>query len=232
VAKPAIVKIMVAESERGDTLFMPDVGTARTDFPGGSAAALYQSVRALLGLPARTRLFHCHDYPPAGRDPQWESSVAQQCAHNIHIRDGVSRAQFVTARESRDATLAPSKLILPALQVNILAGALPPAEANGVAYLKIPVNMPQPSSPQPLAAPYTPSQQHKWTCDAIAQGVVIIARSSRRTLCFRLLAWRPLPQTQSAARAQTRRPPQPSPQPLRLVEFIAQQLCVLVFIIH
>lgn len=124
----------------GDTLFMPDVGTARTDFPGGSAAALYQSIRRLLALPAPTRLLHCHDYPPAGRDPQWESSVAQQRASNIHVRDGISEAQFIAARESRDAVLAPPRLILPALQINIRAGALPPTEDNGVAYLKIPVN--------------------------------------------------------------------------------------------
>lgn len=124
----------------GDTLFMPDVGTARTDFPGGSAAALYRSIRRLLDLPVSTRLLHCHDYPPAGRDPQWESTVVRQRASNIHVRDGISEAQFIAARESRDATLAPPRLILPALQVNIRAGTLPPAEDNGVAYLKIPVN--------------------------------------------------------------------------------------------
>lgn len=124
----------------GDTLFMPDVGTARTDFPGGSAASLYRSIRRILALPEATRLLHCHDYPPASRAAQWESSVAEQRAANIHVHDGVSEAQFVAARQARDATLPPPKLMLPALQVNIRAGELPPAESNGVAYLKIPVD--------------------------------------------------------------------------------------------
>lgn len=124
----------------GDTLFMPDVGTARTDFPGGSARALYRSIHRLLALPGSTRLFHCHDYPPHGRVPQWESTVAQQRAQNIHVHDGVLEAQFIAMREARDATLAAPTLILPALQVNIRAGQLPPAEDNGVSYLKIPLN--------------------------------------------------------------------------------------------
>lgn len=124
----------------GDTLFMPDVGTARTDFPGGSARSLYRSIRRLLALPGATRLLHCHDYPPEGRGPLWESSAGEQRATNIHVRDGVSEAQFVALREARDATLPPPRLILPALQVNIRAGELPPAEDNGVSYLKIPVN--------------------------------------------------------------------------------------------
>lgn len=124
----------------GDTLFMPDVGTARTDFPGGSAQALYQSIRRLLALPGHTRLLHCHDYPPSGRSCLWESTVADQHALNIHVHDGVSQAQFVALREARDATLPAPKLILPALQVNIRAGQLPPAEANGTSYLKIPIN--------------------------------------------------------------------------------------------
>ena len=124
----------------GDTLFMPDVGTARCDFPGGSAHALYQSVRKLLALPPATRLFMCHDYPPTDRPVAWQSTVAEQRAHNIHMHDGVSEADFVALRTARDATLEMPTLILPAVQVNIRAGALPPAEANGVTYLKIPVN--------------------------------------------------------------------------------------------
>lgn len=124
----------------GDTLFMPDVGTARCDFPGGSAQALYQSVHKLLDLPAHTRLFMCHDYPPDGRAPAWQSTVADQRAHNIHVHDGVTQEEFVALRTRRDATLEMPVLILPSVQVNIRAGALPPAEANGTAYLKIPLN--------------------------------------------------------------------------------------------
>lgn len=124
----------------GDTLFMPDVGTARCDFPGGSAPTLYQSVRKLLALPGQTRLFMCHDYPPAGRQPLWETTVAAQRAGNIHVHDGVSEEDFVKMRTARDATLEMPVLILPSVQVNIRAGEMPPAEANGVAYLKIPLN--------------------------------------------------------------------------------------------
>jgi glyoxylase-like metal-dependent hydrolase (beta-lactamase superfamily II) len=124
----------------GDTLFMPDVGTARCDFPGGDAHALYGSVRKLLALPPETRLFVCHDYPPNGRPVAFESTVAEQRAHNIHVHDGISEADFVRMRTSRDATLEMPVLILPAVQVNIRAGELPPTEANGVAYLKIPLN--------------------------------------------------------------------------------------------
>ncbi len=124
----------------GDTLFMPDVGTARCDFPGGDAATLYQSVRRLLSLPPQTRLFMCHDYPPGGRAPLWQTTVADQRAHNIHLHDGVTQEAFVALRNRRDATLDMPELILPSVQVNIRAGALPPAEDNGVAYLKIPVN--------------------------------------------------------------------------------------------
>jgi glyoxylase-like metal-dependent hydrolase (beta-lactamase superfamily II) len=125
----------------GDTLFMPDVGTARTDFPGGDARTLYRSVRRLLALPERTRVFVCHDYPPAGRGPAWETTVAAQRAHNIHVHDGVSEDDFVQMRTARDATLDVPTLILPSLQVNIRAGQLPPAEADGVSYLKIPLNV-------------------------------------------------------------------------------------------
>ena len=124
----------------GDTLFMPDVGTVRCDFPGGNAHTLYQSVRKLLSLPAETRLFMCHDYPPEGREAQWECTVADQRARNIHVHDGVSEAEFVAMRTKRDAGLAMPVLILPSVQVNIRAGELPPPEANGVSYLKIPLN--------------------------------------------------------------------------------------------
>ena len=124
----------------GDTLFMPDVGTARCDFPGGDARTLYRSVRRLLSLPEQTRLFMCHDYPPDGREPQWETTVAEQRAGNIHIRDAVSEDEFVAMRTARDRTLQMPTLILPAIQVNIRAGELPPPEANGTSYLKIPID--------------------------------------------------------------------------------------------
>ena len=124
----------------GDTLFMPDVGTARCDFPGGNAHTLYQSVRKLLSLPPETRLFMCHDYPPAGRAVAWQTTVADQRAKTIHVHDGVSEDAFVALRTQRDATLEMPVLILPSVQVNIRAGELPPPEANGVSYLKIPLN--------------------------------------------------------------------------------------------
>ncbi|WP_298232218.1 MBL fold metallo-hydrolase [uncultured Azohydromonas sp.] len=124
----------------GDTLFMPDVGTARADFPGGDARTLYRSIRRLLALPPATRLFVCHDYPPSGRGPAWETTVAEQRRANIHVRDGVSEDAFVALRQARDATLEVPALILPSLQVNVRAGQLPPAEDNGVAYLRIPLN--------------------------------------------------------------------------------------------
>ena len=124
----------------GDTLFMPDVGTARCDFPGGNAHTLYQSIRRLLALPPATRLFMCHDYPPAGREPAWQTTVAEQRAGNIHVHDGVSEDEFVAMRKRRDATLEMPVLILPSVQVNIRAGDLPPKDGNGVAYLRIPLN--------------------------------------------------------------------------------------------
>jgi glyoxylase-like metal-dependent hydrolase (beta-lactamase superfamily II) len=124
----------------GDTLFMPDVGTARCDFPGGNAPTLYRSVRKLLALPPQTRLFMCHDYPPASREPVWETTVAAQRAGNIHVHDGVTEAEFVAMRTARDATLEMPVLILPSVQVNIRAGEMPPKDDNGVAYLRIPVN--------------------------------------------------------------------------------------------
>lgn len=125
----------------GDTLFMPDVGTARCDFPGGDAKTLYASTRKLLSLPPETRLFMCHDYPPKGREVKFETTVAEQRAHNIHVHDGISEAQFVAMRTQRDATLEMPVLILPAVQINIRAGELPPKEANGIAYAKIPLNV-------------------------------------------------------------------------------------------
>lgn len=124
----------------GDTLFMPDVGSARCDFPGGNAATLYRSVQRLLALPPATRLFMCHDYPPANRAPAWQSTVAEQRATNIHLHDGVDEASFVAMRETRDRGLGMPVLILPAIQINIRAGALPPADNNGVHYLRIPLN--------------------------------------------------------------------------------------------
>ncbi len=124
----------------GDTLFMPDVGTARCDFPGGNAGTLYQSIRRLLDLPPDTRLYMCHDYPPGGREAVCHTTVAEQRRANIHVRDGVTEAEFVQMRTKRDATLGMPTLMLPAIQVNIRAGMLPPAEPNGVQYLKIPLN--------------------------------------------------------------------------------------------
>ena len=124
----------------GDTLFMPDYGTARTDFPGGDARQLYRSIRRLLALPGATRLFLCHDYKAPGRgEYAWETTVAAQRARSVHVHDGVSEDEFVAMREARDADLAVPRLLLPAVQVNIRAGRLPPAEDNGVSYLRIPV---------------------------------------------------------------------------------------------
>ena len=124
----------------GDTMFMPDVGTARCDFPGGNAKTLYASTRKILSLPPETRLFMCHDYPPNGRPVNFQTTVAEQRAKNIHVHDGISEAQFVDMRTKRDATLAMPVLILPAVQINIRAGELPPKEDNGVSYVKIPLN--------------------------------------------------------------------------------------------
>ena len=124
----------------GDTLFMPDVGTARCDFPGGDAETLYDSVSKLLSLPPQTRLFVCHDYPPNDRPIAFQTTVAEQRAKNIHVHEGISKAQFVEMRKKRDATLEMPVLILPAVQINIRAGNLPPKESNGTAYVKIPIN--------------------------------------------------------------------------------------------
>jgi glyoxylase-like metal-dependent hydrolase (beta-lactamase superfamily II) len=124
----------------GDTLFMPDGGSARADFPGGDARTLFRSMRRILELPPETRLFMCHDYGPNGREIRWESTVAEERAHNIHVRDGMTEDAFVAMREARDKTLGMPRLILPSLQVNMRAGALPPAEPNGRVFLKLPVN--------------------------------------------------------------------------------------------
>ncbi|WP_292977601.1 MBL fold metallo-hydrolase [Nitrosomonas sp.] len=125
----------------GDTMFMPDVGTARADFPGGDARQLYRSIRKLLDNHSpETRLFMCHDYPPGDRPVQWESTVADQRANNIHVHDGISEDAFVAMRTARDATLDVPVLILPSVQVNVRAGQMPPAEDNGTVYLKIPIN--------------------------------------------------------------------------------------------
>ncbi|MDF3823176.1 MBL fold metallo-hydrolase [Leptospira sp. 96542] len=141
---PACVSYRIGDAVFvGDTLFMPDYGTARADFPGGDAATLYRSIQRLLALPPETRLFMCHDYQAPGRDvPAWESTVAEQRARNIHVHAGVSEAAFVAMRVQRDATLAAPTLLLPSIQVNIRAGRLPAAEDNGVSYLKIPLRLP------------------------------------------------------------------------------------------
>lgn len=124
----------------GDTMFMPDVGSARCDFPGGDAQMLYASSKKILSLPPETRLYMCHDYPPTNRPIQFETTVAQQRAKNIHLHDGVTQEQFVEMRTKRDATLEMPVLILPAVQINIRAGNLPPPESNGKSYVKIPLN--------------------------------------------------------------------------------------------
>ncbi|MDO9126057.1 MAG: MBL fold metallo-hydrolase, partial [Parvibaculum sp.] len=141
---PACVSYRIGDAVFvGDTLFMPDYGTARADFPGGDARTLYRSIRKLLALPPETRLFMCHDYKPETRDHYvWETTVAEERARNVHVHDGVDEDSFVAMREKRDATLAAPVLLLPSIQVNIRAGHVPPAEDNGKRYLKIPLNVP------------------------------------------------------------------------------------------
>ena len=138
---PACITYLIGDAAFvGDTLFMPDYGTARADFPGGDARTLYKSIRKILALPPDTRVFVGHDYLPAGRSAySWETSVAQEAALNVHIGGGTSEDEFVAMREARDKTLAPPTLILPSLQVNIRAGALPPRSASGKTFLKLPV---------------------------------------------------------------------------------------------
>ena len=139
---PACMTYVVGDAAFvGDTMFMPDFGTARTDFPGGDAAVLYRSIQKVLALPPDTRLFMCHDYKAPGRDEYaWETTVAKERQHNIHVHAGVTEADFVSFREERDAKLGMPRLILPSVQVNMRAGALPPADDNGMRYLKLPIN--------------------------------------------------------------------------------------------
>jgi glyoxylase-like metal-dependent hydrolase (beta-lactamase superfamily II) len=124
----------------GDTLFMPDGGTARADFPGGDARQLYRSIRAILSLPDEMRLFICHDYGPNGRDIRWETTVAEERRNNIHVRDGIDEESFVTLRTARDKTLSMPRLIIPSIQVNMRAGELPEPDASGKRFLKVPLN--------------------------------------------------------------------------------------------
>jgi glyoxylase-like metal-dependent hydrolase (beta-lactamase superfamily II) len=139
---PACVSYLVGDALFvGDTMFMPDYGTARCDFPGGSAEVLYRSIRRLLALPPETRVFVCHDYAPGGRPYAWETTVGAQRASNVHVRDGIDEATFAAMRRERDATLDLPDLILPSVQVNIRAGRLPEPESNGVSYLKMPLNV-------------------------------------------------------------------------------------------
>ncbi|CAK13003.1 MBL fold metallo-hydrolase [Pseudomonas entomophila] len=142
---PACMSYMVEDAGEiavfvGDTLFTPDYGTARCDFPGASARTLYQSIRRLLAFPDQTRLFMCHDYLPGGRELRYVTTVAEQRADNIHIHEGVSEESFVEMREARDKTLDMPVLILPSVQINMRSGQFPEPEANGVSYLKIPLN--------------------------------------------------------------------------------------------
>ena len=139
---PACMTYVIADvAFVGDTLFMPDFGTARTDFPGGDARALFRSIKRILALPPETRLFMCHDYKAPGRDTyRWETTVAQERATNIHVKDGVTEDEFVAMRTARDATLEMPRLILPSVQINMRAGQMPPAEENGQRYMKIPID--------------------------------------------------------------------------------------------
>jgi glyoxylase-like metal-dependent hydrolase (beta-lactamase superfamily II) len=148
---PACISYKIADAVFvGDTLFMPDYGTARADFPGGDAHKLYRSIRRLLSLPPQTRLFMCHDYKAPGRDTYaFETTVGEQRSGNVHVHEGVEEGEFVAMRNARDATLAAPTLLLPSIQVNIRAGRFPAAEANGVRYLKIPVKFKRAASRPP-----------------------------------------------------------------------------------
>ncbi|WP_042263041.1 MBL fold metallo-hydrolase [Paraburkholderia heleia] len=143
---PACVTYVVSDGTQqaafvGDTLFMPDYGTARCDFPGGDASTLYRSIRRVLSLPPETRLYMCHDYQPGGRAVKFESTVAEEREANVHVHDGIDEASFIAMRTARDATLDMPVLILPSVQVNMRAGHLPEPESNGVSYIKIPINV-------------------------------------------------------------------------------------------
>ena len=131
----------------GDTLFMPDGGTARADFPGGDAAELYRSIQKILALPPETRIFVCHDYAPGGRAYAWETTVEEERARNVHLADGVTEEEFVARRQARDETLEMPKLIMPSIQVNMRAGHMPPSEDNGQVYLKVPIDAPRHRKP-------------------------------------------------------------------------------------
>ena len=139
---PACMTYVVGDAAFvGDTMFMPDYGTARADFPGGDARTLYRSIKKVLSLPPETRLFMCHDYKAPGRDEyKWETTVAEERAHNVHVHDGVTEDEFVAMREARDATLDMPRLILPSIQINMRAGQMPEPDDNGTSYLKIPLN--------------------------------------------------------------------------------------------
>jgi glyoxylase-like metal-dependent hydrolase (beta-lactamase superfamily II) len=138
---PACVTYVIGDAAFvGDTLFMPDGGTARADFPGGDAATLYRSIEKILALPPSTRLYVCHDYGPGGRAIAWQTTVAEELSKNIHVHEGVREAEFVKLRTERDRTLAVPQLLIPSIQVNMRAGELPPPEDNGVSYIKIPLN--------------------------------------------------------------------------------------------
>lgn len=140
---PACVSYKVGDAVFvGDTLFMPDYGTARTDFPGGCARQLYRSIRKLLSLPPETRLFMCHDYKAPGRDRfAWETTVADELRHNLHVREGISEDEFVAMRQERDRTLCTPRLLIPSIQVNMRAGRFPPADQHGIRYLRVPVKL-------------------------------------------------------------------------------------------
>jgi glyoxylase-like metal-dependent hydrolase (beta-lactamase superfamily II) len=152
---PACMTFLIGDAAFvGDTLFMPDYGTARADFPGGDARQLYQSVQRVLSLPLSTRLFLCHDYKAPGRDEfRWETTVAEQRSANVHVHDGISEAEFVKMRTERDARLSLPKLFLPAVQINIRSGALPPPESNGTSYVKIPLIGVSPGKPHSAQDP-------------------------------------------------------------------------------
>jgi glyoxylase-like metal-dependent hydrolase (beta-lactamase superfamily II) len=138
---PACVTYVIGDAAFvGDTLFMPDGGTARADFPGGDAATLYRSIAKILALPPETRLFVCHDYGPGGRAIAWETTVAEERARNLHVHDGVSEAEFVKMRTERDKGLKVPQLLIPSIQINMRAGELPPPEDNGISYIKVPLN--------------------------------------------------------------------------------------------
>jgi glyoxylase-like metal-dependent hydrolase (beta-lactamase superfamily II) len=149
---PACVSYRIGDAVFvGDTLFMPDYGTARTDFPGGCARQLYRSIRKLLSLPPETRLFMCHDYKAPGRDQfAWETTVAEERRSNRHIHDGIGEDEFVAMREERDRGLCTPRLLIPSIQVNMRAGRFPPADEQGVRYLRVPVKLKEGASPQAI----------------------------------------------------------------------------------